>query len=200
MYLDPIGVEEECQRILAVFHQHASLGKAQYIIGAVIPNNQRVKRIVESLDGLNICEGVAPKKAKKEPKQKKRGDSSEQVVLAPQLRQQFAGDREEILAAFLADRDDPALKKKMILSWIPLVHLTIKNGVHTDLAKFQYDDYVSMGLLGLFEAIESYNPTKGATFRTYAIGRIRSAILNGTYEELGWHNAFARIEAISRKE
>ncbi len=42
----------------------------------------------------------------------------------------------------------------------------------------QYEDMVSYGVQGLIEAYRSYDPTRGAKFSTYALPRIRGAILD----------------------
>jgi RNA polymerase sigma factor for flagellar operon FliA len=40
------------------------------------------------------------------------------------------------------------------------------------------DDLISAGVLGLMDAIEKYDPTRGTTFKTYANFRIRGAMLD----------------------
>jgi len=42
----------------------------------------------------------------------------------------------------------------------------------------QYEDMVSCGVQGLIEAYHSYDPNRGAKFSTYALPRIRGAILD----------------------
>lgn len=42
----------------------------------------------------------------------------------------------------------------------------------------QYEDMVSCGVQGLIEAFYSFDPTRGAKFSTYALPRIRGAILD----------------------
>jgi len=42
----------------------------------------------------------------------------------------------------------------------------------------QYEDMVSCGVQGLIEAHHSFDPNKGAKFSTYALPRIRGAILD----------------------
>jgi RNA polymerase sigma factor for flagellar operon FliA len=43
---------------------------------------------------------------------------------------------------------------------------------------FDHDDAMQAGMLGLFRARDAYRPDRGATFETYAILRIRGAILD----------------------
>src|SRR5256885_11872491 len=40
------------------------------------------------------------------------------------------------------------------------------------------DDLISTGVLGLMDAIEKYDPTRGTTFKTYPEFRIRGAMLD----------------------
>jgi RNA polymerase sigma factor for flagellar operon FliA len=42
-----------------------------------------------------------------------------------------------------------------------------------------FDDLVSFGIFGLMDAIDKYEPSRGIKFETYAIARIRGAILDG---------------------
>ncbi|MDP7552683.1 MAG: FliA/WhiG family RNA polymerase sigma factor [Nitrospinaceae bacterium] len=42
----------------------------------------------------------------------------------------------------------------------------------------EVEDLISVGVLGLIDAIEKYNPTRGAKFKTYAEFRVRGAILD----------------------
>ncbi|MER3485126.1 MAG: hypothetical protein C4345_03265, partial [Chloroflexota bacterium] len=41
------------------------------------------------------------------------------------------------------------------------------------------EDVLSYGTLGLIEAIERFDPSRGIKFETYAISRIRGAIIDG---------------------
>jgi RNA polymerase sigma factor for flagellar operon FliA len=47
------------------------------------------------------------------------------------------------------------------------------------------EDLISAGVLGLMDAIEKYDPTRGTTFKTYAELRIRGAMLDDL-RELDW--------------
>ncbi|MFN3821341.1 MAG: sigma-70 family RNA polymerase sigma factor [bacterium] len=70
------------------------------------------------------------------------------------------------------------VKEKIILHYLPLVRLVagrMKVGFPTSVA---YDDVLSAGLIGLLDSIESYQPGRGFRFETYAVPRIRGAILD----------------------
>jgi len=49
----------------------------------------------------------------------------------------------------------------------------------------EYDDLVSTGLLGLINGINNFNPDRGFKFETYAVPRIRGAILDGL-RDMDW--------------
>lgn len=45
--------------------------------------------------------------------------------------------------------------------------------------EIEFDEFRQYALVGLIEAVDRYDPDRGASFRTYASHRIRGAILNG---------------------
>ncbi|MGQ9778468.1 MAG: RNA polymerase sigma factor WhiG [Bacillota bacterium] len=72
-----------------------------------------------------------------------------------------------------------AAREALILKYAPLVkyvagRVAIGLPPHVD-----PDDLVSFGIFGLIDALEKYNPDKGIKFETYAVARIRGAILDG---------------------
>ncbi|NPV71254.1 MAG: FliA/WhiG family RNA polymerase sigma factor [Firmicutes bacterium] len=58
----------------------------------------------------------------------------------------------------------------------------------------EVDDLVSYGILGLLDAIEKFDPRRGVKFETYAIARIRGAMLDGL-RALDWVPASLRQKA-----
>jgi RNA polymerase sigma factor for flagellar operon FliA len=56
------------------------------------------------------------------------------------------------------------------------------------------DDLVSAAIIGLFDALEKYDKTKGTKFETYAIWRIRGAILD-ELRSLDWASRSIRRKA-----
>ena len=64
------------------------------------------------------------------------------------------------------------------------------------------DDLVSAAIIGLFDALEKYDASKGTKFETYAIWRIRGAILD-ELRSLDWASRSIRrrarnVEEVSR--
>lgn len=60
--------------------------------------------------------------------------------------------------------------------------------------QIEYDDLVSLGVLGLIQAVERYNPDQGYKFSTFATQRIRGAIFDGLRSQ-DWITRTAREKA-----
>jgi RNA polymerase sigma factor for flagellar operon FliA len=86
-------------------------------------------------------------------------------------------DPTDLLNRFLASRN-PVLREELVLQYVPLVHYVLGRLGFTQELGFDYEDLVSQGLLGLIEAVDRYNPSFGAQFRTYAVVRVRGKILD----------------------
>lgn len=76
------------------------------------------------------------------------------------------------------ERRDAATRDRLVLHYAPLVKYVagrIGTGLpaHVDIA-----DLVQSGIFGLVDAIERFEPDRGLKFETYAIQRIRGAILD----------------------
>lgn len=80
---------------------------------------------------------------------------------------------------------NPTLKEQLIVEYAPLVkHIAGRMMVHIS----QYaegEDLESYGVFGLIDAIDKFDPGKGAKFETYAYTRIRGAIIDHI-RELDW--------------
>ena len=73
---------------------------------------------------------------------------------------------------------DPHLRERLILTYAPLVKY-VAGRLGTGLpAHVEEGDLVSYGLLGLMNAIERYDPGRDIKFETYAISRIKGAIID----------------------
>jgi len=83
----------------------------------------------------------------------------------------------ELWARLKQDGDRDA-RDRLILHYSPLVKYVVgrvSSGMpsHVDLA-----DLLSYGVLGLIDAIEKFDPSRGIKFETYGVPRIRGAILD----------------------
>jgi RNA polymerase sigma factor FliA len=73
---------------------------------------------------------------------------------------------------------DKQLRERLILTYAPLVKY-VAGRLGTGLpAHVEEGDLVSYGLLGLMNAIERYDPGRDIKFETYAISRIKGAIID----------------------
>lgn len=72
----------------------------------------------------------------------------------------------------------PDIREKLIAHYLPLVKLVagrIAIGLPMHIDK---DDLISNGFFGLLDAIERFEPLRSVKFETYAVARIRGAILD----------------------
>jgi RNA polymerase primary sigma factor len=93
-------------------------------------------------------------------------------VRAARDRRAVAGERRLLVAA---QRGDRAARRRLVAANASLVKGVACRYVGLGLT---LDDVVQEGSLGLVDAIERYDPRRGADFRTYARFRVRSAIRN----------------------
>lgn len=65
-----------------------------------------------------------------------------------------------------------------IETYLPLVHRIVKQLNLKESSLIDYDDLLSMGIMGLLDAVNKYSSSKQASFETYARLRIKGAILD----------------------
>jgi len=73
---------------------------------------------------------------------------------------------------------DPAAREQMILQYAPLVKYVVGRLAINLPAVLDSEDVVSFGIIGLIDAVERFDPTRGTKFETYAIPRIRGSIID----------------------
>lgn len=73
---------------------------------------------------------------------------------------------------------DPAVREQLILQYAPLVKYVMGRLAISLPAILDYEDILSFGTIGLIEAVERFDYEKGVKFETYAISRIRGAIID----------------------
>src|SRR5436853_5652945 len=73
---------------------------------------------------------------------------------------------------------DRAIRDRLILTYAPLVKVVAGRLGSGLPAHVDEGDLVSYGLLGLIGAIERYDPDRDVKFETYAISRIKGAIID----------------------
>jgi RNA polymerase primary sigma factor len=87
------------------------------------------------------------------------------------------GDTELVRAA---QRGQPDARERIVAGNLGIVRTLAAH--YRDLG-LPYDDLVQEGSLGLLDAIDSYDPERGANFETYARFRVRRAIRNALTEK-----------------
>ncbi|BBB91551.1 MAG TPA: sigma-70 family RNA polymerase sigma factor [Methylomusa anaerophila] len=87
----------------------------------------------------------------------------------------LAGEEEQALWQAFKDTDDLDARRRLIESYQPLV---FKVAMRWRLEESVLMDLVQEGTVGLIEAVENYDHTRGVAFSLYATHRIRGRILN----------------------
>lgn len=100
----------------------------------------------------------------------------------------------------------PELREQLILQYTPLVKYVIGRLAITLPRVIDAEDVLSLGVVGLIDAVDRFDPSCGVKFETYAIARIRGSILD-ELRSLDWISrsmreraqeiarTFARLEA-----
>lgn len=73
---------------------------------------------------------------------------------------------------------DRASREQLILQYAPLVRYVVGRLAVTLPATIDQDDLYGYGVIGLIHAVERFSPERGVKFETYAITRIRGAIID----------------------
>src|SRR5262245_12201619 len=87
-------------------------------------------------------------------------------------------------------RDD---RSRLVLHYSPLVKFAA-NRMSSRLQHVDRADLASYGLFGLIDAIEKFDPRRGFKFETYAIARIRGAIID-ELRSIDWAPRSVRAKA-----
>lgn len=80
---------------------------------------------------------------------------------------------------------NPRVRNQLALEYQGLVQYVARGFQHEGVSVLESDDLISAGNMGLLEAIERFDPTRKIKFETYAILRIRGAILD-TLRNIDW--------------
>lgn len=86
------------------------------------------------------------------------------------------------------------LRNQLIEKYLPLVRYIAERLLATLPSFVELDDLQSMGIFGLMEAIERFDPDRGVQFKTYCMNRIRGAILD-ELRSMDWVPRLVRIKA-----
>jgi len=92
------------------------------------------------------------------------------------------------------ETEDPALRERLILHYSPLVkYVAGRVGVGLP-PNIEQSDLVSYGIFGLMDAITKFDITRSIKFETYAISRIKGAIID-ELRSIDWIPRSVRFKA-----
>lgn len=74
---------------------------------------------------------------------------------------------------------DPQLRDQLVVGHLPLVKFVARKMMNSLPSHIDFDDLVSWGTMGLIDSLDKFAPELGHKFSTYAVVRIRGAILDG---------------------
>lgn len=107
---------------------------------------------------------------------------------------QFHGDNEQALwNGWLKDRD-PDAGNMLIKKYKPLVSYHVQRIGASVPKNVSRDDLMSLGMMGLFDALNKFDLNRDLKFDTYASFRVRGAIIDGLRKE-DWLPRSARDKA-----
>ncbi|MGE7621807.1 FliA/WhiG family RNA polymerase sigma factor [Viridibacillus sp. NPDC096237] len=107
--------------------------------------------------------------------------------------QPTVNEEQKLWSSWTAERD-PRAGDLLIRKYIPLVSYHVQR-ISTGLPKnVSRDELTSLGMMGLFDALNKFDPTRDLKFDTYASFRVRGAIIDGLRKE-DWLPRSAREKA-----
>ncbi len=94
-------------------------------------------------------------------------------------------------------------REKLVERYVPLVKRIAWHLMAKLPASVQIDDLVQNGMLGLLDALARFEEGQGAQFETYAVQRVRGAMLDGLRESdwlpRGLRKEMRRVEAVLQR-
>ncbi len=91
---------------------------------------------------------------------------------------------EQLWRTYRKPRDD-AIRNRLVKQYLPLVKYVAGKLAVGMPQNVEFDDLVSYGVIGLFDAIDKFDPGKHVKFKTYAVTRVRGAIFD-QLRQLDW--------------
>lgn len=91
-------------------------------------------------------------------------------------------ERDELWRRYKEEHDAQA-RDSLIVAYAPLVRYVAGRLAMGLPAHLSLDDLESYGLLGLIDAVGRFDPARGVRFETYALRRVRGAIIDGLRAE-----------------
>jgi len=110
--------------------------------------------------------------------------------------QELSKLEEGVLWSRWVESPGQALKDELVLRYLPLVEQVagrMKIGLP---GSVEVDELVNSGIIGLIGSIDNFDPGRGFKFETFAVNRIRGAILD-SLREYDWMPRSIRTKAKS---
>lgn len=104
--------------------------------------------------------------------------AAEQAAAEKERRKKQRQDVTPLWEAYKADPTNRAFREKLILHYLHLVRYVVSRLPMSLPASITQEDLVSYGTLGLMESVERFDVERGLKFETYAVTRIRGAIID----------------------
>jgi len=73
---------------------------------------------------------------------------------------------------------DPTARRQLLDGYLGLVHHAARAIAQRGVTDVELDELISAGTIGLVQALEGFDPGRGLAFSTYAVPRIRGAMLD----------------------
>lgn len=89
---------------------------------------------------------------------------------------------------------DPEIRQQLLNQYLPLVRNVAGRMAHGFPKSVELSDLISTGVIGLIEALKNFDPDRGVKFETFAVPRIRGAILD-ELRALDWVPRSTRAKA-----
>jgi len=91
----------------------------------------------------------------------------------------------------------PELRDELIIAYTPLVRSAVSRLGIPSTSLLDQDDLVSYGVIGLINAIDRFDPSRGIRFETFAVARIRGAVID-QLRTLNWlpRSAVTRVRQV----
>ena len=90
----------------------------------------------------------------------------------------MTADEAESLWRAWAVGNDQAARDRLVLAYSPMVRYLATRKVRELPSYCELDDLVSCGLIALMEAVDRFDPAKGASFEQYAWTRVNGAVMD----------------------
>src|SRR5438270_7276494 len=107
-----------------------------------------------------------------------------------------SGIIDDIWAEFVVTRHSQ-LRDELVTEYAPLVRFVVSRLGIPPTTLLEADDLISYGLIGLINAIDRFDPSRGVRFEAFAASRIRGAVID-QLRVLNWlpRSAVARVRQI----